>query len=91
LGASPLLSSGLEWLEGEEEALLAAEGEGEDDLFLTCHTINMRTFCNNIFIHKYYYSAGSLSLEIRLQNRTNEFHSGAWRIIKANMLFKGAQ
>jgi hypothetical protein len=40
LGASPLLSSGLEWLEGEEEALLAAEGEGEDDLFLTCHTIN---------------------------------------------------
>jgi hypothetical protein len=35
LGASPLLSSGFEWLEGEEEALLAAEGEGEDDLFLT--------------------------------------------------------
>jgi hypothetical protein len=35
LGASPLLSSGLEWLEGVEEALLAAEGEGEDDLFLT--------------------------------------------------------
>jgi hypothetical protein len=36
---SPLLSSGLEWLEwveGVEEALLAAEGEGEDDLFLIC-------------------------------------------------------
>jgi hypothetical protein len=44
LGASPLLSSGFEWLEGEEEALLAAEGEGEDDLFLTCHTINMIIF-----------------------------------------------
>ncbi len=44
MGASPFLSSGLEWLEGEEEALLAAEGEGEDDLFLTCNTINMRNF-----------------------------------------------
>jgi hypothetical protein len=67
LGASPLLSSGLEWLEGEEEALLAAEGEGEDDLFLTCHTINMRNFFV-ILINKYYQSAASLSLVIHLQN-----------------------
>jgi hypothetical protein len=44
LGASPLLSSGLEWLEGEEEALLAAEGEGEDDLFLTLNAINIIHF-----------------------------------------------
>jgi hypothetical protein len=44
LGASPLLSSGFEWLEGEEEALLAAEGEGEDDLFLTLNAINSKHF-----------------------------------------------
>ena len=37
-GASPLLSSGREWLEGEEETLLAAEGEGEEDRFRTCRT-----------------------------------------------------
>ena len=34
----PRLSSGREWLEGEEEALLAAEGEGEDDRLRTWRT-----------------------------------------------------